>query len=142
MIQYALRCDEGHRFESWFQSSAAYDALAASGHVTCAQCGSARVEKTLMAPKLAKGGAEAPEVPVLSQPEGELEVAIAELRRKVEENADYVGRDFAREARAMHEGALPHRAIWGETRGEEARALIEEGVPVAPLPFRPRRKMQ
>jgi len=146
MIKYALKCDEGHSFDSWFQSAAAFETLAAGGHLSCATCGSAAVNKSLMAPKVvakiesAVGKAET--TPMVAQPDGEMEQALAKLRRHVEENADYVGKDFAKQAREMHDGDTPERAIWGEVRTDQARALIKDGVPVAPLPFKPRRKMQ
>ncbi|MDF1719026.1 MAG: DUF1178 family protein [Antarcticimicrobium sp.] len=146
MIQYALKCAEGHAFDSWFKSAEAFDKLAAAGLVQCAICGSAQVEKAMMTPRVSPGRKAAdpapdstPERP-LSQPASPAEQAIAELRRKVEENSDYVGKNFASEARAIHEGAAPQRPIYGEARAEDARALIEDGVPVAPLPFTPNRK--
>lgn len=132
MIRYRLKCDQGHAFESWFASASAFDALAAGGHVACVACGSTAVEKALMAPSVAS--AEAEERP-LATPTSDLERKIAELRDHVEQNSHYVGRDFAREARAMHAGESPERAIWGEARADEAKSLIENGVPVAPLPF-------
>ncbi len=135
MIRYALSCKSGHRFESWFASAAAYDALERAGHVTCAVCGSTAVEKALMAPAVA-----AEDKPDLTRPANEVEQALAALRRHIEENSDYVGLNFVTEARRMHAGEVPERAIHGEARPEEARALIEEGVPVAPLPFLPPRK--
>ncbi|MFY0311634.1 DUF1178 family protein [Leisingera sp. D0M16] len=170
MIQYSLKCAEGHSFDSWFQSAAAFDKLAAAGMVSCAVCGGTEVTKAIMAPRVRPGrkavsavGEPEPQaaeasaavpssapVPapaaaqhgpgLLSRPSGEVEKAIAELRRKVEENSDYVGGDFVREARAMHLGEAPERAIHGEAKLDEARELIEEGVPVMPLPFRPGRK--
>lgn len=165
MIQYSLKCAEGHSFDSWFQSAAAFDKLAAAGLVSCAVCGGTGVKKAVMAPRVRPGrkavsgvGEPEPQVaaapsasvpaPVpaqagpglLSRPSGEVEKAIAELRRKVEENSDYVGDRFVREARAMHLGEAPERAIHGEAKLEDARELIEEGVPVLPLPFRPGRK--
>lgn len=156
MIQYALKCAEGHRFDSWFKSAEAFDKLAAAGMVQCAVCGSDQVEKAMMTPRVRPGRkaaetapetapesapapAPAPERP-LSQPASAAEQAIAELRRKVEANSDYVGSNFASEARAMHQGETPERPIYGEAKPEEARALIEEGVPVTPLPFTPNRK--
>lgn len=143
MIRYSLRCDSDHDFESWFQSAGAFDSLKAAGHICCAVCGSTVVEKALMAPAVSEtrtepGADEAK--PVLSRPDTEIEKAISALRKKVEENADYVGRDFVREARAMHDGEAPNRSIWGEARPDEAKALMEDGVPVAPLPFLPSRK--
>ena len=143
MIRYALRCAAGHGFESWFQSAAAYDRLAEAGRIACAVCGEARVEKALMAPAVAT---ESPAPPPpddrpLSRPASEVEAALAALRRHVEENSDYVGLNFAAEARRMHAGEAPERAIHGEARIDEAKKLIEEGVPVAPLPFMPARKV-
>jgi hypothetical protein len=148
MISYALRCDRGHGFDSWFQSAEAFETLARAGHLSCATCGSTKVAKAVMAPRVAKSRSDpAPAhpkeaaVPMLRGAPSEVETALAELRRKVEESSDYVGRDFARQARAMHSGEEPERSIYGEARPEEARGLIEEGVPLMPLPFRPRRKM-
>lgn len=133
MIRYALRCEAGHEFESWFQSAGAYDGLRAGGHVSCPDCGSCRVEKALMAPAVVAK-------PEALKPQDPRAAALAELRRKVEENSDYVGMNFVAEARAMHAGDTPERAIYGEARPEEAIQLLEEGVPVAPLPFMPTRK--
>jgi hypothetical protein len=134
MIRYSLRCAHGHAFESWFQSAAAFDTLTARQAVTCIECGTAQVEKSLMAPSVATAAQ-------LHQPKGDREAAVAALRRHVEENSDYVGLNFVTEARRMHAGELPERAIHGEARLDEARALLEEGVPVAPLPFLPARKV-
>ncbi|MDO7559530.1 MAG: DUF1178 family protein, partial [Paracoccaceae bacterium] len=77
----------------------------------------------------------------LTAPTSQLETAMAALRKHVEENSEYVGENFAAEARAIHEGAAPERAIYGEAKTQDARALIEEGVPLAPLPFIPKRKV-
>ncbi len=139
MIRYALTCAAKHDFESWFQSSAAYDRLAAQGRVTCPDCGSADVRKAMMAP--AVSGADRRAAPdAAPPPPAEIERALAALRRQVEENSDYVGLNFAAEARRIHQGEAPERSIYGEARPDEARRLIEDGVPVAPLPFVPRRK--
>ncbi|NBE06319.1 DUF1178 family protein [Paragemmobacter ruber] len=139
MIRFQLKCAQDHGFDSWFQSGAAFDALKAAGHVACPVCGSAEVEKALMAPSVAlRAGAE--EAPALRAPANEREAALAALRRQVEENSDYVGMNFVTEARRIHSGEAPERAIHGEARVDEARKLIEEGVPVAPLPFLPSRK--
>lgn len=139
MIRYNLTCAKGHAFDSWFQSAAAYDALRAAGHVACALCGETQVDKALMAPAVAHGEARPPAAP-LSEPQGEVEAALAELRRQIEANSEYVGLGFAAEARAIHEGEAPARAIHGEARAEEAKKLLEDGVPVAPLPFLPNRR--
>jgi hypothetical protein len=161
MIRYALTCAQHHRFDSWFQSGAAFDRLTGTGQVVCPICGTADVIKSLMSPnvttadsqaakdQLARaslpagrsetGTPEAPDYP-LSAPGSDLERAIAQLRREVEANSEYVGLNFAREARAIHDGQSPQRAIYGEARHDEARKLLEDGVPVAPLPFIPARK--
>lgn len=142
MIKYRLKCDDGHVFEAWFGNAAAYDDQAARGLVSCSICGSQKIEKTLMAPGVpAKGDAkEPPAGQMLSGPAPEeVRRKLAELRREIEKNSRYVGRDFAREARAMHVGEIDHAPIHGEASGEEAKSLIEDGVPVAPLPFFPRR---
>lgn len=131
MIRFALQCDDGHRFESWFQNSAAYDSLKASGHVTCAICGSGAVDKAVMAPAVST---TAP--PAATATPGPLE----KLREHVEKTADYVGTGFAEQARKMHLGDLPDRPIYGEAAPKEARALLEDGVPVMPLPFIPKKR--
>ncbi|MFO1208239.1 MAG: DUF1178 family protein [Amaricoccus sp.] len=133
MIRYALRCDRAHRFDSWFGSSADFDRLLESRMLACAVCGSQAVGKDVMAPAVA-APAPAPERP-LSAPASPAEQALAELRRRIEADSEDVGRDFAAEARRIHEGAAPERAIIGEARPAEARALIEDGIPVAPLPW-------
>lgn len=142
MIRYALSCDAGHGFESWFASADGFAALQASGQVNCPLCGSARVEKALMAPTVRPAREPAPKVaPALAGPLSEVEAAIAALRRHIETTSEYVGMNFAAEARRMHGGEAPERPIHGETAPDEARKLIEEGLPVAPLPFLPRRKV-
>ncbi len=145
MIQFTLKCSDGHRFDSWFQSAAAFDKLHGAGMVSCAVCGSSQVEKALMAPRVRPtdkaADAPAPKAPgPLSEAANPAEQAMAELKRKIEENSDYVGMNFAKEARAIHDGTAPERAIYGEARPDEAKKLIEDGVPVAPLPFVPGRK--
>ncbi|WP_146344413.1 DUF1178 family protein [Falsiphaeobacter marinintestinus] len=146
MIQYALKCADGHKFDSWFQSASAFDKLNGAGMVTCSICGNSDVEKAIMTPRVRPARVAAtplaePDQGTLSTPDTPAEKAITEIRRKIEENADYVGKDFAAEARAMHDGDTPERSIYGEARIDEARALLEDGVPVAPLPFMPSRKI-
>jgi hypothetical protein len=135
MIRFSLRCDRAHRFDSWFGSGADFERLLDGGHLACAVCGSAAVEKDLMAPNIASAGA----AQSLSGPASPAEQALAELRRRVEATAEDVGRDFPAEARRIHDGAAPERAIIGEARPAEARALLEDGIPVAPLPWQTRR---
>ncbi len=143
MIHYSLKCSNDHGFESWFASAEAFDGLNRVGQVTCPVCGSTGIDKALMAPSVRPArkttGAQPPR-PLKATRSSDLEKAIAELRKQVEENSDYVGMNFAKEARAIHEGAAEARSIYGEARPDEARRLIEDGVPVAPLPFLPQRK--
>ncbi|MDJ0823545.1 MAG: DUF1178 family protein [Paracoccaceae bacterium] len=140
MIQYSLKCADGHRFDSWFHSVAAFDKLQSAGHISCAICGATDVDKAIMAPRVNGGEASADEANAIAAPAHPAKQALAELKAHVEANSDYVGEEFAKEARAMHLGDVPERAIWGEARGDEAKALIEDGIPVAPLPFTPTRK--
>ena len=142
MIRFSLKCAKDHSFESWFPSGNAFEALKAAGHVACPVCGSGEVEKALMTPSVAvaRGEPGVPARPSLGAPATELETALAALRRQVEENSDYVGMDFVTEARRIHAGEAPERAIYGEARVDEAKKLLEDGVPVAPLPFLPARK--
>ena len=137
MIRFSLKCSQNHSFDSWFQSSDAYEKLAKAGLLTCAECGDHAVEKSLMAPKIATQSPS--ESHALRAPMSETEPNLAKLRQQIEANSDYVGMNFAHEARAIHLGDSPARAIYGEAKAEEAKALIEEGIPVAPLPFMPKR---
>lgn len=138
MIRYDLRCDKGHDFDGWFRDSEGFETLRKAGQVACTHCGSVAVDKALMAPRVA-APRDVPK-PDLRTPRDPREAALERLRRHVEENSDYVGMSFAAEARAMHEGLAPERAIHGEAKPEEARKLIEDGIPVAPLPFRTRER--
>ena len=157
MIKYALVCDSDHDFESWFADSVAYDKQAKRKLVTCPHCGSAKVEKAIMAPRLSasKKGAEpvatavaapstgplpaAPPAPVamLSPQERELRSKLKELREHLTKNADNVGAKFSEEARKMHYGEIEHRSIYGEASPDEAKALAEEGIEFHPLPILP-----
>ncbi|MEM9967713.1 MAG: DUF1178 family protein [Pseudomonadota bacterium] len=141
MIRYTLKCEDDHHFESWFQSAEAFEQLAKAERLTCPQCGSCKVEKALMAPRVMTPSKETTETtPVLANASSDVEKALLELRRKVEENSDYVGDKFVQEARAMHLGEKPERAIYGEARFDQARELASDGVPLMPLPFMPTRK--
>lgn len=143
MIRYDLKCADGHVFEAWFASSSAFDEQAERGFVSCAVCGSSRVEKSLMAPRVPKKGNAKDgkaEKPMMSAPvPPEIAEKLAALRKEVEANSNYVGKDFAAEARKIHLGESEARSIWGEASKEDAKALVEDGVPVAPLPFMPKR---
>jgi hypothetical protein len=155
MIHYNLRCERGHAFESWFQSSAAYESQEKRRLVNCPVCGSAKVERAIMAPQIVskKGRDSAPapapapaaptdvtppaSTPLLMAQERELRAKLKELRDHIVKNADNVGERFPNEARKMHYGDIEHRPIYGEASPDEARSLIEEGVEVSPLPVLP-----
>ena len=152
MIKYALACDKGHTFESWFADSAAYDKQAKRGLVTCPQCGSAKVEKAIMAPRLsgtrkrtaapqaATAPAQAPDktnVAVMSPMEQELRTKLKELREHIVKNADNVGENFPEEARRIHYGETEHRSIYGVASIDDAKELAEEGIDVHPIPTLP-----
>lgn len=134
MIKYALQCDAAHAFEGWFGSSADYDDQAARGLVECPVCGSRGVSKQIMAPAVAGTKAQRSGPAVDPKMREMMMTAMGEVRRYVEEKFDYVGDAFAKEARAIHEGKSEERGIYGEASSTEVRALIEDGVRVAPLP--------
>ncbi|WP_039020082.1 DUF1178 family protein [Halocynthiibacter namhaensis] len=156
MIRYTLKCENDHSFESWFKSSDAFETLQSARMNACPVCGSADTRKSLMAPQVttARKKAAKPAEPAeatappspsavekpLSAPQTDAEAAIARMKSDVEKNSEYVGMSFAEEARAMHDGDIDSRPIWGEAKPEEAKSLIEDGVPVLPLPFTPTRK--
>jgi hypothetical protein len=162
MIRYALNCDKGHDFESWFQNSAAYDKQKKHSLVTCPVCGSAKVEKAIMAPRLANADAvdprpsPAPPNPTALQPapispmpptkgpvampaplERELRQKLKELRDHIKKNSNYVGPSFPEEARKIHYGETEPRSIYGEASPDEAKELHDEGIEFHPLPTLP-----
>jgi hypothetical protein len=165
MIRYALSCAEGHEFESWFANSAAFDKQKKRGLVSCPICGSTKVEKAIMAPRLARADSEeiappapqpptapaqSPMVPALPPmptsksavamtppQERELRKKLKELRDHVTKNAQYVGPQFPEQARKMHYGEIEHSSIYGEASPEDAKALHEEGIEFHPLPILP-----
>ncbi len=160
MIRYALHCEHGHAFDSWFQNSTAYDKQAKRNLVTCPICGSAKVEKAIMAPRLSRADAVEPaSVPAALPPplpapapaaapvkpplaimaphERELRKKLKELREAITRNADYVGTRFPEQARKIHYGEAEQRSIYGEASPDEARELHEEGIEFHPLPALP-----
>ena len=161
MIRYALACAKGHSFESWFQDSAAFDKQAKRGLVTCPHCGSAKVEKAIMAPKIlatrlagarkrgttddvptadATPPVAAPEtapVAMISPVEQEFRAKLKELREHLTKNSDDVGQKFPEEARKMHYGETEHRSIYGVATPDDAKELAEEGIEFHPLPILP-----
>ncbi len=136
MISFTLKCEHDHTFDSWFQSAEAFDKLLAAGMVTCSVCGALGVEKAVMAPRVrpARNAASPSERP-LSAPASPAEQALAEMRKAIEANSEDVGENFAKEARKIHDGDAPERSIIGQAKLEDAKALIEDGIPVAPLPW-------
>ena len=159
MIRYALNCDHGHTFESWFANSAAYDKQAKRALVACPVCDSTKVEKAIMSPRLGRADAAdtppmklpMPAVPapgpvqgpvqgpvaVMSPPERELRKKLKELRDHITKNADYVGPRCPEQARKIHYGEIEHRSIYGEASPDEAKELHEEGIEFHPLPTLP-----
>jgi hypothetical protein len=154
VIHYSLVCHKGHDFESWFASSAAYDKQVKRGLVSCPLCGSAKVEKAIMAPRLARkdkstpivapaeesapAPAQAPTpVAMISPQEKEFRAKLKELRDHLTANADNVGKKFPEEARKMHYGEIEHRSIFGEASPQDAKDLHEEGIEFHPLPVLP-----
>jgi hypothetical protein len=152
MIHYALICEQGHNFESWFQDSTAFDKQAKRGLVSCPHCGSAKVDKAIMAPRLASSRkrpvpaeVEAPALPapekapvaMISPAETEFRAKLKELRTHLTQNADNVGQKFPEEARKMHYGEIQHRSIYGEASPKDANDLAEEGIEFHPLPILP-----
>jgi hypothetical protein len=142
VIRYALVCQAGHDFDSWFRSATDYDGQRAQALVACPVCSSTAIEKRIMAPSLArtdKGSAPEDRTPVvmMSPAEKEFRKKLRELREHVTKNADYVGEKFPELARQMHEEEIEKRSIYGEAKPAEVRALLEEGVEVQPLPILP-----
>ncbi|MFZ5730615.1 MAG: DUF1178 family protein [Pseudomonadota bacterium] len=140
MIRYALACEHGHEFEGWFGSSSDFDDQQARGLLECPVCASKSVRKQIMAPAVAGTKRNTPDLPPNAR--AMMMEALGKVRRHVEENFDYVGDAFAREARAIHEGRSEDRGIYGEASPAEVKALVEDGVPVAPLPPEPPKKTE
>ena len=136
MIKYALCCVFEHPFEGWFSTSADYDDQRARGLVECPFCGSREIAKQIMAPAVAGTKAQKAAAPT-AETQQMMMAAMGEVRRHVEENFDYVGDAFAKEARDIHEGRSELRGIYGEATSTEVKALVEDGVGIAPLPPKP-----
>jgi hypothetical protein len=143
LIAYSLVCGDGHAFDGWFQSIAAFDAQRADGSLSCPVCGDDRIEKGVMAPSVKtsatrKKGRPDPIPglpPVAAKPDPtKMHQFMAGFRKYVQENADYVGPRFPEEARKIHYGETEERQIYGEATPDEAREMVEEGIDIAPLP--------
>jgi len=141
MIRYNLKCEHNYSFDSWFQSAEAFEKLLDAGMVSCSVCGALGVEKALQTPQVRVARKNNDKVGILSAPASPAEQALAEMRKKVEENSENVGKNFAAEARAIHDGDAPERSIYGEAKIEDAKSLIEDGINVTPLPWSDKSKV-
>ena len=141
MIRYALSCEHDHAFEGWFGSSGDYDDQQARGLVACPMCASKQVRKQIMAPAVTGTRRTSREVEPARMQAMMMEAA-GRIRAHVEANFDDVGGDFATEARAIHEGNAEDRGIYGEATADEVRELVEDGVPIAPMPPEPVKKSE
>lgn len=153
MISFDLSCSAGHRFEGWFASSSDFDAQKSGGLLVCPVCDDGAVHKALSVPNVGRKGNQAvtvrPQAPVPAEPVSgdvvntpSLPPAMVEMMQKLVvaqtemlKDSQWVGREFAETARAIHYGEEENRLIHGETSADEADALVEEGIAVAPLPF-------
>lgn len=146
MIKYRLRCEHGHEFEGWFRSGLDFDTQATRGLLNCSDCGSARVDKAIMAPSVAPSDrrAVAPSAQAVAEPQiaaGSMPPELLEMARKIRkhlrDNAENVGPRFAEEARRIHYKEAEPRGIYGHATPREASELHEEGIEVMPLPLLP-----
>ena len=152
MIHYQLQCSQGHGFDGWFRDSAAFDAQAEQGLLECPLCADTQVSRALMAPAVPKRDRPAPQPPAPAKAEepgppvavvgqrmpDQIRAMFQRLRAEVERNCDYVGQEFADEARRMHRGESERRGIYGEATSEQTEALADEGIEVARIPWLPR----
>jgi hypothetical protein len=137
MIKYALVCEGEHAFESWFPDSESYEVQSRRGLIACPECNSTRVAKAIMAPAVAAGRAPAAPLALLDERQRQMREFASRLRKEIIANTDDVGERFPQEARAIHVGDAPARSIRGQASLDEARALVEDGVGVLPLPYLP-----
>lgn len=152
MIHYQLRCSHRHEFDGWFKDSLGFEKQADRGLVACPECGDTDVTRALMAPALPRKGerivppqlpaeAPAPVAPVKAAAgpvPAQMIAMLQRMRAEVERNCDYVGEQFAAEARKIHRGKSDKRSIYGESTPEQAEALAEEGIDVSQIPWVPR----
>ena len=129
MIRFSLRCASEHEFEAWFRNGEGYEAQHKAGEIACPECGDTRVEKALMTPSIGRSRASTPISPA------QLRSALVELKRQVESHCDYVGPQFAEEARRIHYGESDPRGIYGEATEAESHELAEEGITFGRLPW-------
>ncbi len=146
MIHYQLRCDAAHEFDGWFKDSAGFERQAELGLIVCPVCADTKITRALMAPGIPRKGRGdvVPAEPMPMQPAAggvipdAVRAALQRLRTEVETNCDYVGNDFADEARRIHYGEAKARGIYGESSQDEAQALADEGINIARIPWLPR----
>ena len=139
MINYTLKCDQNHTFDSWFKSTEAFEMLVKKSMVVCSECGSTKITKAIMAPSVSTSRKK-DNKPSELEKKSKLKNDILELKKKIEANSEYVGNNFANEARSMYLGETPERSIYGEAKADDAKKLIDDGIPVMPLPFLPAKK--
>ena len=139
MINYTLKCDQNHTFDSWFKSAEAFEMLVKKSMVVCSECGSTKITKAIMAPNVSTSRKKGNKPSELEK-KSKLKNDILELKKKIEANSEYVGNNFANEARSMYLGETPERSIYGEAKADDAKKLIDDGIPVMPLPFLPAKK--
>ena len=137
MITFGLACEHGHEFDGWFRSSDDFDKQKKRGLVDCPECGSHKVDKALMAPAVSTGRKREKMALALNAEQRRVMKEMKALSEKLRENADYVGEKFAEEARKIHFGETEQRGIYGEATAEEAKTLVEDGVPFMPIPVFP-----
>ena len=130
MIRFSLRCASGHEFEAWFQSGEGYDTQLQAGEIACPECGDTHVEKALMAPSIGRSRESGPPISP-----AQLRAALVELRRQVETHCDYVGEQFAEEARKIHYVEVDPRGIYGEATDVESKELADEGIEFGRIPW-------
>jgi len=139
MINYTLKCDQNHTFDSWFKSAEAFEMLVKKSMVVCSECSSTKITKAIMAPSVSTSRKKDKKNQELEK-KSKIKNDILELKKKIEANSEYVGNNFANEARSMYLGETPERSIYGEAKADDAKKLIDDGIPVMPLPFLPAKK--
>jgi len=132
MIRFSLRCASGHEFEAWFQSGEGYEAQRQAGEIACPECADSHVEKALMAPSIGRSREAGPPIS-----QAQMRQMLVQLRKQVEQNCDYVGEQFAEEARKIHYGEVDPRGIYGEATDVESKELAEEGIEFGRIPWIP-----
>jgi len=137
MISFDLKCSKGHEFESWFQSGDAFDRLVKAKQVNCPICGDINITKALMAPAVSGTKKNKESNSSITTNAVDYMNAMRTIRRQIEENSDYVGKQFAEEARKIHYGEADERNIYGEATKEEADALKDEGIECERVPWVP-----